>query len=51
MTNGEATHEWRLRGLEDRMEKIETAARWAMYLLVSNLAGVVILLALRVVGK
>lgn len=42
--NGIATHEWRIRYLETRMEKIEGRINYALYLLVANLGGIVLLL-------
>ena len=42
--NGEETHEWRIGELEKRMEKIETKIQVALYALIGNLVGVVLIL-------
>lgn len=41
MSNGEATHEWRIEQLEERMSRLETKIQNALYVLVVNLVGIV----------
>ncbi len=43
--NGEATHEWRLKTLEARMDRLEAKIQTAVYALIGNLVGVCLLLA------
>lgn len=45
MTNGPATHEWRLAELETRMDRIERRIQAATWVLIANLGGIVALLA------
>ena len=51
MANGPDTHEWRISQLEKVMEKMESRMNWAMVVLITNLVGVVITLALKAMGK
>lgn len=50
MSNGEATHEWRLKQLEGRMDRVETKIQNAIYLLVANLIGIIAVLGRLVLG-
>lgn len=46
--NGEATHEWRIEQLEKRMDIYERAMNRMMLALVGNLAGIVVLLVIKI---
>lgn len=49
--NGEATHEWRITRLEERMERVETWIYRSGLALVGNLVGVILILAKMVLDK
>lgn len=38
------THEWRIKSLEDRMKQVEGKIQTAMYALIGNLVGVILIL-------
>ena len=42
--NGEETYGWRIRHLETRVDRIEAKIQAALYMLIANLVGVVLML-------
>ena len=44
MADANATHEWRIGALERRVEAVESKINTAIYLLVANMGGIVLML-------
>ena len=51
MTDEPATHGWRIRDLERKMDKFESRMLTAMYLLIVNLLGVIGLFIVNVLAR